>query len=385
MTTWFASRTCTIWQTHTALRVVWATALLVFTATHVMANGGGTVKPIVVDANTTPCLTSYSAHYTTIQAAVNAAPSGATINICPGNYPEQITIGTPLTLKGVTNLSANAGAAVITMPPLANWISNGCQFGVGCPSAVQVLVQAANVNFTDVGVDGTNSVLGCNAITATVGIGYNPGSSGTLNRVAVRNQNEQTGSGGYCGQGSGIASAGASVTVENSSIRGFDSIGFFDEGGTMVVKTSAFSGVGGSSLCVATSTSTAQVNNNTLACTNGVFVGKSTTVSGNTITALGGLGISCPTIFPCTGLNITGNTIAGSSAAGIYLQRQLPSGGNTITCNNISGAGIAIADIFGLNDAITQNTINDAQYGIVGITGNNVSGNTFFNVTTLTQ
>jgi hypothetical protein len=123
MTTWFALRTCTIWQTHTALRVVWATALLVFTATNAMANGGGTVKPIVVDANTTPCLTSYSAHYTTIPAAVNTAPSGATISICAGNYPEQITIGMPLTLKGVTNLSANAGAAVITMPPAANWVS----------------------------------------------------------------------------------------------------------------------------------------------------------------------------------------------------------------------------------------------------------------------
>jgi len=75
--------------------------------------------------------------------------------------------------------------------------------------------------------------------------------------------------------------------------------------------------------------------------------------------------------------------MVGSSYAGIFLAGQLPTAGNTIAHNSISGAGVAIWD-FGVSDTITDNTINDAQYyGIQG--GNNVSGNTFFNVTTLTQ
>jgi pectin methylesterase-like acyl-CoA thioesterase len=30
--------------------------------------------------------------YTTIQKAVNAAPAGSIIDVCPGNYPEQVSV-----------------------------------------------------------------------------------------------------------------------------------------------------------------------------------------------------------------------------------------------------------------------------------------------------
>lgn len=57
----FASRIRTVWQAHTGLRVVWAAALLVLTATYVMADGG---YPIVVDASALltgqPCVSPYS-------------------------------------------------------------------------------------------------------------------------------------------------------------------------------------------------------------------------------------------------------------------------------------------------------------------------------------
>src|SRR5438034_9947070 len=38
--------------------------------------------------------------YSTIQAAVNAASTGATINVDAGTYPELVTIGKSLTLRG---------------------------------------------------------------------------------------------------------------------------------------------------------------------------------------------------------------------------------------------------------------------------------------------
>jgi Right handed beta helix region len=47
------------------------------------------------------------ARYSTITDAINAAPSGATINICPALYPEHVTIDKPLTLRGVSENGVN--------------------------------------------------------------------------------------------------------------------------------------------------------------------------------------------------------------------------------------------------------------------------------------
>src|SRR5256886_2101595 len=44
-------------------------------------------------------------NYATIQAAINAAPAGATINVDAGNYIEQVTVSKPLMIRG-----ANAGS-----------------------------------------------------------------------------------------------------------------------------------------------------------------------------------------------------------------------------------------------------------------------------------
>src|ERR1035438_5115760 len=46
--------------------------------------------------------------YQTIQAAVNAASSGSTIEVCPGIYPEQIVISKPLTLTAFTGAASEA-------------------------------------------------------------------------------------------------------------------------------------------------------------------------------------------------------------------------------------------------------------------------------------
>src|SRR2546430_9496133 len=51
-------------------------------------------------------------NFTTISAAVAGVPAGSKIQICPGVYPEQVTITQPLTLQGIG--SGNANRAVIT-------------------------------------------------------------------------------------------------------------------------------------------------------------------------------------------------------------------------------------------------------------------------------
>ena len=52
--------------------------------------------------------------FSKIQLAVNAASPGSTIDVCPGTYPEQVTIAESLTLQGV--VSANSARPVITVP-----------------------------------------------------------------------------------------------------------------------------------------------------------------------------------------------------------------------------------------------------------------------------
>jgi parallel beta-helix repeat protein len=42
-----------------------------------------------------------SAAYSTIQSAVDAAPAGGTVTVCPGTYTEDVIISSPLTLRGI--------------------------------------------------------------------------------------------------------------------------------------------------------------------------------------------------------------------------------------------------------------------------------------------
>src|SRR5260370_1024853 len=50
--------------------------------------------------------------FSTIQAAVSGVPPFSTILVCPGVYPEQVTISQPLTLRGqgIANMDRPVGA-----------------------------------------------------------------------------------------------------------------------------------------------------------------------------------------------------------------------------------------------------------------------------------
>ena len=51
----------------------------------------------------------------TIQAAVNGVAINGIVNVCPGTYPEQVTISRgPLTLQGAPS---GAGDAAVVVPP----------------------------------------------------------------------------------------------------------------------------------------------------------------------------------------------------------------------------------------------------------------------------
>jgi hypothetical protein len=71
-------------------------------------SGGGIGLP--------PCTSLKGGYFIfpSIQYAVNHVPAGATINVCPGTYYEQVTISQPLTLKAVT--FNNSPQVVIAVP-----------------------------------------------------------------------------------------------------------------------------------------------------------------------------------------------------------------------------------------------------------------------------
>ena len=60
-------------------------------------------------------------HYTTIQTAVNA-PGVTTVEVCPGTYPEQVTITQNLTLKGIASGTSDAAVVVV---PAGGLVTNG--------------------------------------------------------------------------------------------------------------------------------------------------------------------------------------------------------------------------------------------------------------------
>ena len=72
--------------------------------------------------------------YTTIQAAIDAADVGSTVQVCPGAYPEILTISKDLTLKGATS-----GPVLITVP--STGVPQNASSGIWGLLAVQVLVQ----------------------------------------------------------------------------------------------------------------------------------------------------------------------------------------------------------------------------------------------------
>jgi hypothetical protein len=171
-------------------------------------------------------------HFSTIQAAVNAAPAGSTIKVCPGSYPEQVLITKNLTMIGIQN--GTADAAVI-LPPPGGIVANGTDIS-GNPVAAQILVNSpgSTVTIERLTVDGTgNNLAGC-VNTALEGI-YFENTSGTIANNVVRNQ-YQTDYTDYGGCENGFAinvestTSASSVTISGNSVRAYQKNGITASG-----------------------------------------------------------------------------------------------------------------------------------------------------------
>jgi parallel beta-helix repeat protein len=308
--------------------------------------------------------------YATISAAVSGVPPGSTVLVCPGTYPEQVTIAQPLTLQGIT--SGNAGQAVITVPGSGLTVVTS---GVGYSIAPQVHVTAGPVNISDITVDGTGNNV--TYPTWLVGILYDSGSSGTVNEITARNLSAS-------GAGVGVWAENAtatneSVTIENSSFHDIDNsavltiVTFGNNTLLATVKGNSMETAGTQVQWNAAGSLTGNVVNGGI---EGIALGGSssaTTVSGNTV-ANSAYGI----VAFVAGVSVTSNKISNAST-GIYF---CCSSGGTFQSNTITKAGIGIQ--FNCSTAtVLHNTINDATTGIDRVPVSFSGANNFDNVVTL--
>jgi nitrous oxidase accessory protein NosD len=89
--------------------------------------------------------------FNSIQSAITAATSGATITIAPGTYTENVVVTKPVTLLG-------SGTSTVIEPAVSNPV---CSPGSLCEGAASniILVQADNVTVTKLKLEGDNPSL----------------------------------------------------------------------------------------------------------------------------------------------------------------------------------------------------------------------------------
>jgi parallel beta-helix repeat protein len=356
--------------------------------------------------------------YSTIQTAVNNAPAGATIAVCPGTYAEQVTVSTNLTIMGVLAGTADAPTVV---PPSGGLVANSTDPAFGTSIAAQILVvsPATSVTIGHLTVDGIgNGVTGCTT-AMIVGI-YFQNVSGTISQNALRNQAQanaaqdcQNGMGIYVESGDGGTST---VTISNNTVHGYQQNGITANGygdGTIgpaaTIQNNSVIGVGSTRVGSENGIqiglgATGKVTGNTVIddlnaidtvsdsgdASAGILVFASTgiTVSGNIIgsTQFGIVTESAGAGFLADNTSVTGNKIIGTQ---IFDGIDLCSNGNTVTSNEISSsaeAGIHLDSSCastGNSNTVDANTINEACAGILadsGTSGNTTTPNTMFNV-----
>jgi Right handed beta helix region len=314
------------------------------------------------------------AFYATISDAVSSVPPGSIIEVCPGNYPEQVLITQPLTLEGIT---AGGSEAVVAVP--SGGLTQNQQDSFS-DLYYQILVETTGpVNITNLAVDGTGAYPSSGSIA---GIFYQD-SSGTVSHVSVRNQ-------AYDGQGYPLVAttyAGAAaqtVVVQNSVFRSFDGAGIRtgSSDGTMTVNLTANTIDGGAlnGVDIFFSASTGTIQSNTIS--NGLagltLDSSNVTVSGNTFSQRTGSILPVVDSQGTTGV-IKGNKIDAGGGIGLalyYLTTSLVVQGNSITNSSTAVAGCVPPVASGYT--VTGNTITDAAIGVQMPAGNTSAPNNFY-------
>lgn len=288
--------------------------------------------------------------FKTIQAAVDAASTGGTVRVCPGTYPEQVTINRDLTLTGI-----GIGADAVIVPPSAGLVTTTNLDGQ--PYTTQLLAAGANVMVNNIAVDG-GAQRSCFSAGEWIGILYLD-SGGAIKNSTVRN-------GPYCAGTTGILAYHTNnLKIQSNNAR-------------ECIYCIALKGAANSMV-----SSNILTQGGIVPPYIGIDVQNSpgpTAIANNIIVSMQSAGIH---VVSSPSVTITENTIPenfDSAGLGIYLAGVTSS---TVQNNRITSAyqGIAIDDrgVSG-NNTVNHNVIEDSACGLaVGLTLNdNVSPNTLF-------
>ncbi len=374
-------RRCVILKAFLSVAVMYA----VFQSAPVWAD-----PELVVDDDGVECP---GAGFTTIQGAVNAAPPGAEIRVCPGTYNEQVTISRPVKIKGEN------GAVVMPASMAADTTSLRTGFSI----AAAILVKdTTDVKIEGLTVDGAASGIFCGP--NMIGIFYR-NASGKIKHVAVRNMKSLPGGEG-CQSGLGIfAQSGgggtSKVEVEDSSVHDYQKNGITgNEPGTDIrVKGNIVTGIG-------PTTGAAQ---------NGIQIGFGATGRIEENTVINHLWSPCVSVSICgyvatnilvydaDAMRIAENTV-GKGQVGIYLVGNkgkvegnnvfdtdvwdgiaVVGDNNKVEGNTITNSDEAAIFLEGNHNTIIGNKINEAPVGVLKVSGgvgNVIEGNHFVNILT---
>jgi len=170
--------------------------------------------------------------YNSIQAAVTAAPSGATVEVCAGTYPEQVVITKSLTLNGT------GGTATVTLPASPAY-STACastgtsEYGVDVCGKINVTLSHLAINSAWPGGtcnDDLNAVFvaggatldfGHSAVTAAGAVPIN-GCQGGIGVLVISSHLKMWDAAisGYQKNGITLKGKGTSATIESTTVTG---------------------------------------------------------------------------------------------------------------------------------------------------------------------
>lgn len=324
------------------------------------ALGALAISPSVAGANTPKALwvsnsaatvagagTSCSAPgYSTIQSAVNAASTGATIDVCAGTYPEQIQITKSVNIVG-------SGSPTITLPAVVADSTTTCdaaalasgaqadQDGVAICGAISVTLQGIVVDAAWPGSTCYDSLYG---ILVGGGATLNFNDSEVVAAGAVPLNGCQGGVGIEAGNSTTTPVQVGHLNLLGSSVSGYQKNGVTVDGrgSTGAIINSTVTGIG----------PTAQIAQNGIQISDGATAQiAGSTVTGdecnypvvcgpNGLTQYGGTGI----LFyeAGSGDSVIGSTVSGSDA-GIYYQADASGGpasafvADTLTADRFQG------------------------------------------------
>ena len=348
--------------------------------------------------------------FTSIQAAVNAAPVNATITVCPGTYDEQVVIS-----KNGQKLTGKAdGNNNLILIKKTGYVANTTSLaGAMGPIAAGLLVSgASNVIITNVTVDGAMNGIGNNCSPNVIGIYYR-NSSGTVTNSVSRNM-KLTGGGGGCQSGIGIflqTGAGpgvpAAVNLTNNNVHDYQKNGITaNEAGTVLTATNNTVVGGGVNPIIAQNGiqiafgATGTLTNNNIS--DHVYGGCVSTVNCSAASTNvlvyqsdGVKLINNKTVTANVGIYYAGSsngTIQGNASADARVFDGIAvfddgggtfSDNNLIQSNNVDDSDEAGIFVNGNANAIFKNTINEAPVGVEDDGTNNVgtgtNANLFYN------